>query len=192
MKTKLMIKTFFKVMIGNQKEIENIIPKAYFKSIYDINYQKLKEKGITCLLFDIDGTIAEVDNINISNKTKKLFENLKDFKILLISNNGKERVLPVSQILNIPAIYLAGKPKSSAYDKALKLLKTKKENTCMIGDQILTDITGANKYGIYSILIDQISNKNNIQTSLAQNLQILMIKKLQKKKLFNKGKFYMN
>ncbi len=192
MKSKIMLKTFFKVMIGNKKEMQRVIPKAYFNSVYDIDYKKLKEKGITCLLFDIDGTIAKVDDLNISDEIKQLFSNLKEFKIILISNNDSKRVLPVSKVLNVPSLYSAKKPTCQAYETALKMLKVRKKNACMIGDQILTDIFGANNYGIYSILVNQMSNQNNLHTKIAHILQCLMIKKLRKKKLLEKNKFYMN
>ena len=71
-------------------------------------------------------------------------------------------------------------------------MNAQKENTSMIGDQILTDIVGANKCGIYSILVKQLESKNNVQTSLAHKLQKYMIKKLERKNLLKKEKFYMN
>ncbi len=38
--------------------MEKYIPDVYQKSIYTIDYSKLKEKGIKCLLFDLDNTLA--------------------------------------------------------------------------------------------------------------------------------------
>lgn len=191
-KNKLMLKTFFKVMFKNQ-EINSIIPQAYQESIYDINYQKLKEKEITTIFFDIDGTIAGVNNPIIPQKTIDLIARLKkEFNILLISNNKEERVKPVANILKVKYIFHACKPEEEAFEKALKLMNAQKENTSMIGDQILTDIVGANKCGIYSILVKQLESKNNVQTSLAHKLQKYLIKKLERKNLLKKEKFYMN
>ena len=190
----LMLKTFFKVILGSKKEISFIIPNSYYKSIYDIDYSFLKKENIDTLLFDIDNTITKVDDLNIPDKTKKLFENLKsqNFKILLLSNNHKERVEPVSKTLNLKAISDAGKPESIAYKKALKILNSKKENTIAIGDQLLSDIAGAKKYGIKAILVDQLSKENNIQTGMAQKLQKHMVKKITKKNLFKQGKYFNN
>ena len=120
-----------------------------------------------------------------------MFQDLKqNFKILLISNNHKERVEPVAKQLNVKALWDAGKPENKVYDKALEMLNSSKENTVAIGDQILSDIVGANKYGLKSILVDQLSKENNIQTGMAQKLQKHMVKKLTKKNLFKKGKYY--
>ena len=188
----LMLKTYLKVMLGSQEEIKNVIPNSYYQSVYDIDYSKLKKENIDTILFDIDNTIANVDDTNIPYKTKELISNLKkqNFKILLFSNNHKERVEPVSKTLNLKALSDAGKPAKKAYQKALKQINSKKENTVAIGDQLLSDIVGAKKYGLKAILVDQLSKENNLKTGLAQKLQKHMIKKLAKKNLFQKGKYY--
>ena len=185
----LMLKSFIKVMCGNKKEIKSIIPDAYYQSIYTIDYENLN--NVTTLLFDIDNTIAKVDDLDVPLETQELFSKLKQkFKILLFSNNSEARAKPIAEKLDIPMIYNAGKPAKEAYDNALKLVNSTKENTVAIGDQLITDIVGAKKYGIKAILVDQLSKENNVQTSLAQKLQKHMIKKLSKKEMFKQGNYY--
>lgn len=188
----LMIQTFIKVMFGFKKEIEAVTPDNYYPSIYKIDYQTLKKENINTLLFDIDNTITKVDDLNVPQETIELMENLKkqEFKILLFSNNHQQRAFPVAQKLNLPLLSDAGKPEKKAYAKALNILNSTKENTAAIGDQLLSDVVGAKKYGIKVILVDQLSKKNNIQTGLAQKLQKYMIKKLSKYKLFKIGNYY--
>ena len=70
------------------------------------------------------------------------------------------------------------------------MLNSKKENVVAIGDQILSDIVGAKKYGVKAILVDQLSKENNIQTGMAQKLQKYIIKKLTKKNLFKKNYYF--
>ena len=188
----LMIQTFIKVMFGFKKEIEAVTPDNYYPSIYKIDYQTLKKENINTLLFDIDNTITKVDDLNVPQETIELMENLKKqgFKILLFSNNHQQRAFPVAQKLNLPLLSDAGKPEKKAYAKALNTLNSTKENTAAIGDQLLSDVVGAKKYGIKVILVDQLSKENNIQTGLAQKLQKYMIKKLSKYKLFKIGNYY--
>ena len=188
----LMIQTFIKVMFGFKKEIEAVTPDSYYPSIYKIDYQTLKKENISTLLFDIDNTITKVDDLNVPQETIELMENLKkqEFKILLFSNNHQQRAFPVAQKLNLPLLSDAGKPEKKAYAKALNILNSTKENTAAIGDQLLSDVVGAKKYGIKAILVDQLSKENNIQTGLAQKLQKYMIKKLSKYKLFKIGNYY--
>lgn len=187
-----MLQTFIKVMFGSKKEIEAIIPDSYYPSVYEIDYEKLKASNIDTLLFDIDNTIAKVDDLNIPKKTIILFQNLKkqNFKILLLSNNHAKRATPISNTLKVKVLADAGKPDKIAYDKALNILNSKKEKAVAIGDQILSDIVGAKKYGIKAILVNQLSKENNIQTGMAQKLQKYMVKKLTKKNLFKIDNYY--
>lgn len=190
----LMMQTFIKVMLGLKKEIEAVTPDSYYPSIYKIDYQTLKKEKIDTLLFDIDNTITKVDDLNIPKETADLMENLKKqgFKILLFSNNHEQRAKPVAKKLNLPLLSDAGKPTKEAYDKALNILNSNKENTAAIGDQLLSDIVGAKKYRIKAILVDQLSKENNVQTGMAQKLQKHMIKKLKKYKKFQIGKYYIS
>lgn len=187
----LMLKTFIKVMLGNKKETSFIIPDYYYPDIYSINYEKLQERKIDTLLFDVDNTIAFVDDIMISKQTIKLFEKLKKtYKILLFSNNHEERVKPISQKLGVKMLAQADKPEKKAYERALQILNAKKENTAAIGDQMLSDIVGAKKFNITAILVDQLSSKNNLQTGLAQKLQKFIVKKLNKENRFKYYNYY--
>ena len=188
----LMLQTFIKVIFGSKMEIQKVIPDSYYPNIYQIDYEKLKINNIDTLLFDIDNTIAKVDDLNVPKETFILFQKLKkqNFKILLLSNNNIKRATPISKVLDVEVLANAGKPDKIAYDKALDMLNSKKENVVAIGDQILSDIVGAKKYGVKAILVDQLSKENNIQTGMAQKLQKYIIKKLTKKNLFKKNYYF--
>lgn len=188
----LMIKTFIKVMLGMKEEIKYIIPDSYVENVFKINYKNLKEKKLYNLMFDVDNTVALVDNLDASKEMISLFSNLKKqgFNIILISNNHEERVKSVAQKLDVKYLCDADKPEKKAYDKALSILNSLKENTVAIGDQMLSDIAGAKKQGIYSILTDQLDTSNNIETGTAKRLQNLMIAKLDKKRLFSLKEYY--
>ena len=56
-----MLQTFIKVIFGSKREIQKVIPDSYYPNIYQIDYEKLKINNIDTLLFDIDNTIAKVD-----------------------------------------------------------------------------------------------------------------------------------
>ena len=59
------------------------LPDIYKKDIFDINYKKLKDEGIKCLIFDLDNTLVKIDSLDIDNKTKELIEKLKkDFIVI--------------------------------------------------------------------------------------------------------------
>ena len=188
-----MLKTFFKVMLNNYTETKKILPDMYKDSFYNIDYDYLISSGIKNLIIDIDGTILPVDDIFVpevlSEKIKLLQE--KYFNICLMSNNNKDRVLPVAKKLDVLYLYKANKPMKESFDNALKVLNVEdKKTVAMIGDQMLSDIWGANEYGIYSILVNPVSKHNNIQTGTQRILQRRIEKHLKKKNLFDKDKYY--
>lgn len=185
-----MLKSFFKVLKGDKTEIDLILPNMYASSVYSINY-KLLNKKYKNLIFDLDNTLLPVGKIEVNEELVNLFQKIgKDFNICLVSNNSKERVLPVAKILETGYLYKAGKPKKEAFDKALILLDATKENTAVIGDQMLSDIKGANEYGLFSVMVEPISNIHDFKTKTNRVLQKIMIKKLEKKGIFKEKEFY--
>jgi len=187
-----MLKTFSRVMQGKEEEINLIIPNSYVKDVYSINYNELQKKGYTNIIFDIDNTILPVNIIDVSEELVNLFKKLdKDkIKVCIVSNNKLERVLPVATKLDVLYVHEAKKPKKEAFDKALKTLGSNVEDTIMVGDQMLTDIKGANEYGLYSVLVDPVDNKYDVKTGTSRVLQNIMIKKLEKKNIFHKKSYY--
>ncbi|MBQ9011746.1 MAG: YqeG family HAD IIIA-type phosphatase [Bacilli bacterium] len=187
-----MLKCFFKVMLNNKEETKKIIPQMYVKNIYEIDYGYLKKNKLTNLIFDIDNTLLPTDDKQVPDKLKKMFKNLEqqNFTICIMSNNKEERVKPVAIALNTSYLYKSDKPNKEAFDKALNLLQSKKENTVMIGDQMMSDIKGANDYGIYSILTDPLTSINNLKTKTSRILQNIMEKHLKKKNLFITKQYY--
>jgi hypothetical protein len=177
-----MLKIFFKVLKNDDETIKLVIPKHYIKSIYEINYHKLILEGYKNILFDIDNTIMPVNDIKV-NKELVLFMNKlqKDFNICLVSNNREERVVPVAKNLHVLAISSAEKPKKIGFDRALKTLNGTKENTIMVGDQILTDIVGGNKYGISTILVEPYKRRYDLKTGINRILQNIIMLKLKNK-----------
>ena len=59
--------------------MDKFIPDIYQKSIYDISYETLKNKGIKCILFDLDNTIAP---INVLTPEKELKDLVADIELL--------------------------------------------------------------------------------------------------------------
>ena len=134
------------------------VPDMYQKSIYNIDYKKLKKNGIKCLIFDLDNTLTPVNLKSPSKKLKDLMEDLKNlkFKLIIVSNATKKRVEPFKDILCIDSAYLSLKPFRRKYQKVLKIYNFKENEIACIGDQLLTDIWGANRMGFTSILVNPI------------------------------------
>ena len=78
------------------------VPDIYAQSIYTINYKKLKKRGIKCLLFDLNNTLASYGTDYPDDKLReKMFELEKDFRIIIVSNSNKNRLRPFKEKLKI-------------------------------------------------------------------------------------------
>lgn len=172
--------------------MEKYIPDMYQKSIYSIDYSKIKERGIKCLLFDLDNTIAPLSLKKPNRKIKAKFQELKEmnFKIIIFSNNSKNRLKPFKDELEVDCAANAKKPNQQKFLTVIKNYKLKASEVAIIGDQILTDIVGGNKVGITTILVNPISKRDRLNVKMSRLLEKIIIKKLSKKELFFKGKYY--
>jgi len=161
------------------------MPNDYKKTIFDIDFVTLKNKGIEGLLIDVDNTLIPYDETLPSLELIDLFEKLKalNFKIMIISNNHIPRIRNFSAIISCPFIAQAKKPLKLSFLKAMKLLKIHDKNTvCVIGDQIMTDILGANRSGFQSILVDAIQRNNEKWfTRMNRRIEKRMLKRIERK-----------
>ncbi|MCI6626967.1 MAG: YqeG family HAD IIIA-type phosphatase [Tenericutes bacterium] len=172
--------------------IELYKPDMYRKDIYDINYKKLKSYGIKCILFDLDNTLIPCFKKRPTRKSKDLIEELKDmgFKVILFSNSGKKRLLPFKNILEVDCSASSRKPSSKKFKKVMNDYKFREAEIAIIGDQIMTDIFGGNRVGIFSILVNPIAKKEYFFTRFNRMIEKKVIKKLEKNDLFTRGKYY--
>ena len=93
-------------------------PAMYKKNIFEINYKKLKEKGITCLVFDLDNTLGLIDHRRCPEETRKLIKKLQDdFLILISSNNTRGRITPYLEELGVGGVSWSMKPSTRGLRK---------------------------------------------------------------------------
>lgn len=159
---------------------KKLIPDMYVNSIYDINFEELKERGITSLVFDIDNTLVPQKVLSADRKVINLFRFLKSkgFKVCLISNNTTKRVNNFTKNTGVQGVSWAIKPRKAAFYKALKILNSKPEETAIIGDQIFTDILGGHRVGLFTILVQPLSSDEFGWTKLMRKLERRVLKKV--------------
>lgn len=149
-----------------------LYPGEYIDSTYEINFDKLYRDGYRGVIFDIDNTLV-THGSPADERAIALFKHLKDlgFACIVLSNNKEPRVKSFAQQVDIMYIHKAGKPKPSAYEAAIDKLAVTKEKVIFIGDQIFTDIVGANLCGVRSILVKPIDSHEEIQIVLKRYLE---------------------
>lgn len=168
-------------------KLRKYIPSQFNESIFEIDFLSLYEKGYRLLFIDIDNTLVSYTRKTPTIEVLDFVKDLKEmgFEIVLISNNYYKRVSTFAAPFgDIPFIHYALKPFKRGFKKGLKLYNNtyKKDEVIAIGDQLMTDIKGANKMGFYTILVRAIEKKTDVlSTRINRIFERQILKKVKKK-----------
>ncbi len=156
--------------------LKRFYPKFYCESTYRINFEQLYTDGYRGVIFDIDNTLVPHD-APADARAEALFSHLKElgFSCMLLSNNRASRVEEFNKNIGVDYIEKASKPKPGKYIEAMERMGTNKQNTIFVGDQIFTDILGANNAGIPAIMVRWIDPHEEIQIVLKRKLEALVL-----------------
>lgn len=157
-------------------------PEWMVESIYNITPDELKKLGYKGVLADLDNTLIAWNVKESSHDAIDWIGSLKDagLPVVVISNNFPKRVGPVAESLNVPFIGNSLKPSTAGYNRALELIGLEKDDVVMVGDQILTDILGANLCDIDSILVKPLINTDAGVTLFNRQVERFILKQLRK------------
>lgn len=170
--------------MGVKSMFQKFYPAEDRKSTYDIDFEDYYAKGYRGIIFDIDNTLVR-HNMPADKRAKQLFHRLKKigFEFCFTSNNKEPRVKKFCQdVEGKYYIYKANKPSVKGYEKAMRLMQTDKSNTLFVGDQLFTDIFGANRAGIHSILVRPIHPKEEIQIVIKRYFENIILWKYHRDK----------
>ena len=160
-------------------------PDGYFNKLAEINLTYLKQNNIKGLILDVDNTLIDYYK-NITEDTIRWVNELKQQKIkmyILSNSNQQEKVKEVAQKLGLPYSYFAMKPLKRGFIKAQKMLALNPTEIAVIGDQIFTDVIGANRMKMHSILIEPQEEKDLLITLIKRPIESYIKRKyLEKKK----------
>lgn len=111
--------------------------------------------GVKAVLLDVDNTIAAYTSHEPVPGAVEWTRTLTEagFRVLIVSNNYKKRVGPFAARFGLDFISFAMKPLPFGYLKARRRLKMKCRQCAIVGDQIFTDVVGANLCGMRSVLL---------------------------------------
>ncbi len=151
---------------------KNLYPDTYYKNAYKVDYESFHDRGYRGIIFDIDNTLVPHD-APADAKSALLVKRLKKrgFKVEIVSNNEEPRVKSFAAGVGSGYVYKAGKPGSRGYLEAVKKMGLKREQVLVIGDQLFTDIWGANRSGLHSLLVGRINAKEPFHIHLKRVLE---------------------
>lgn len=162
-----------------------LTPNYIYDNLQSLDIKELKSKGIRGICLDMDNTVISIVSTEVSKEVKEFIEKLKenDFKICLVTNNpDKTRIEKVAGKLDLPYIRFALKPLGRGFLKAKKIFRMRKlKKMAAVGDQIFTDVLGANLLGMYSVYVKPISLKDHLINRIRRPLEKKLVKKAKKK-----------
>ncbi len=138
-----------------------LLPRFMFDKIEDIPLDFMKKIGVKAAILDIDNTLVE-PHTPVADKravefVKKLEEN--GFKVCIVSNNIYERAKKFADSIPVPFVCDKNKPNKKPFLMALDILKTDAKDVMVVGDQLLTDVWGANRMGMVPVLVKPVCDK---------------------------------
>ena len=163
--------------------LETFYPDEYLDSTYVIDFEGLKREGYRGVIFDIDNTLVTHGD-PADERALALFERLRElgFDTCLVSNNKRPRVESFANQVGSKFIFKANKPSRKGYEKAMEMMGTDVLTTVFVGDQLFTDVWGAKRAGIRSILVKPIDPREEIQIVLKRYLERIVLHFYKKRK----------
>lgn len=155
-----------------------LTPQLIVESVTDVDPLVLRERGIRGVMVDVDDTLLASTEDRISREHAEWIEGLRaaGFPLVLLSNGEPKRVARLAEQFGVTGFSLAGKPFPRAFRKALDALDLPSSSVAMIGDQVFTDVVGANLAGVTSILVRPLSAGKWLHTRLARYLERLVVR----------------
>ncbi len=134
----------------------NLIPMYHYDRIENITVEDINSWGVKAVALDIDNTICYDATKRFIGNSRQWVEKLKNsgLPIVIVSNAGKRRAMKIAKLLDLPCIPMANKPKKAPFFKAAEILGVEVRDIAFVGDQIFSDVKGANEVGAVSVYVE--------------------------------------
>ena len=164
---------------------KEFIPTYISKSIFEIDFLRLKNEGYEYVLVDLDNTLASPYVSEPDEKVYTLTSKIKElgFKMIILSNNHEERVNKFAKPLDVLCFYDLKKPSTKRVSVHLKEHNVDLTKAIWFGDQVMTDVFLANQLGVTVVLVDPLTIKDEPITFIPRLLDRYYRKKINKKNL---------
>lgn len=157
-------------------------PTYMVDSIYNITPEQLKDKGKKVVFTDLDNTLIAWNHPHATDELRTWLKDLRDaaIDVIVLSNNNEERVDKAVEGLGITHIASAFKPRRKGFNKAFETIDHNKDEVIMVGDQVITDIIGANRFKVDSVLVKPILDSDAWNTKFNRFIEYKILKQIVK------------
>lgn len=155
-------------------------PNAIFNKVTDIKPEFLKENNIKGIILDVDNTLITLDGKKLAG-IDDWVEKIKNsgFKIYIASNTLKyKRVKDIADELKIDFTFWSLKPLKRGLIQAKWYLKLPSNEIAEIGDQFFTDVIGAKRMKMFSILTKPLSPEKTSFGRLKRKIEKRVLSKI--------------
>ncbi len=154
-------------------------PDAVVTSVTEVTPDFLHTLGVRAVLLDLDDTLLAAGSDLLEPLFKLWLESLRlaQVPVVILSNGTHTRVTRWARELGLEGLPLTGKPRSRAFRRGLAKLGTPARETAMVGDQLFTDVLGANLAGLVSVLVTPLSSGKLPHTRVLRRVERLVLRR---------------
>lgn len=149
-------------------------PAHAAESLQSIDIQELWDRGKRLLLLDVDNTLvqwhADACSAEVADWVGRA--RMAGFEICIISNTTQhDRLARIASSIDAATVRGRFKPSRNMFRLGLRKFNRKPEEAIMIGDQLITDVLGANRSGIEAIWVRRLEGKEFKGTSINRRME---------------------
>ncbi|MFQ6097786.1 MAG: YqeG family HAD IIIA-type phosphatase [Armatimonadota bacterium] len=143
--------------------LERLAPDVVVRDVTQIDPARLRARGIEALILDLDNTLTAWNSLDVAQNILAWVRAAREagLRLAIVSNSSKAaRVRKLSEMLGVQAVaHPAAKPFGGGFKRALEMLGVDSSATAAVGDQLFTDVLGAKRAGLYSILVSPLTDE---------------------------------
>lgn len=161
---------------------EKCYPVYCVRSVYELDEKFYSSNGIKAVIFDIDNTLVTHDTPTPPEELMEYFGRLSQWgvKYAIASNNKRSRVELFCRNLGVPYYHRAAKPLKICLKRLLRYFGVEAKSVCLVGDQLFTDVFGANRMGFLSVLVTAVGEDETGFVSFKRVFERMLMKQYNK------------
>lgn len=143
-------------------------PRLWLAAITDVDPEQLRARGIRGIVLDFDNTLVPYGSKTVPEEIRGWVQRVRaaGFPLVLVTNNRTRRTRELAESLTVPIAPGWAKPTTSMFRRAMEMMGTTPAQTALVGDQLLTDILGGNRLGLFTILVTPLEGREFPTTRL--------------------------
>lgn len=149
--------------------LKMLTPDEAFEHYTDIPLSELAAEGIRLVLLDVDNTLVPWQSNDLTEELQSWIADGKQLGLAfcIISNtHNKQRIKWLGEQLGIGYVEGRIKPSAEMFERAMEKFGVGPAETIMVGDQLLTDVWGANRSGVRAYWVRPIANREFVGTKV--------------------------